>query len=66
VPSGLGIKESGVVFLLSRQGVPLRDSIYFAVADRMITTGFYLTLGFLFGAGMITGEMRRRVCQERY
>ncbi len=60
VPSGLGIKESSLVLLLTRHGIPLRDSIFFSVTDRIVTTGFYLVLGFLFGAELIIGEMRRR------
>ncbi|MFA5363072.1 MAG: lysylphosphatidylglycerol synthase domain-containing protein [Candidatus Omnitrophota bacterium] len=60
VPQGLGIKESCQVFLLMDQGVSLKQAVSFAVTDRVILTGFYLGLGFLFGADIIRQEIKSK------
>ena len=64
-PAGLGFKESSMVFLLIHQGFSLKNSISFTIADRIISTAFYLALGFLFGAETIINEIKTRLNYAR-
>ncbi len=59
-PAGLGFKEGSLVFLLMQKGLLLKDSMAIAVVDRVIATGFYAVLGFLFGARIIKDEIGKR------
>jgi len=64
-PAGLGFKEGGLVFLLMQQNLSFSNACSIAIADRIITTGFYFVLGFLFGAEMIKNEIKRKLKVSR-
>lgn len=57
-PSGLGFKESGLVFLLMQKDLSLKSSLSIALTDRALVTALYLILGFLFGSGIIQKEIK--------
>ncbi|MFA5363351.1 MAG: lysylphosphatidylglycerol synthase domain-containing protein [Candidatus Omnitrophota bacterium] len=60
IPSGLGIKDSGIIYMLMKHGVPFKNALIIAMADRGIVTGLYLILGFLFGADIIRQEIKSK------
>lgn len=60
-PSGLGVKEGSMIYLLAKQGIPLSSSASIAITDRLLVTSFYASLGFLFGANIIKDEIKRRL-----
>lgn len=64
-PAGLGFKEGGMVFLLMQQNLSFSSACYIAIADRIIMTGFYIILGFLFGAGIIRDEVRKKLWLQK-
>ncbi len=63
-PAGLGFKEGGLIFLLMQKGLSFKDSLAVALLDRAILTGFYLGLGFLFGAEMIVSGIKKRFSRD--
>ncbi|MDD2703123.1 MAG: hypothetical protein PHC33_03860, partial [Candidatus Omnitrophica bacterium] len=60
VTSGIGIKDSGTVFMLMKHGVPFKNSLAIALTDRGIVTGICFGLGFLFGGELIRQEIKSR------
>lgn len=64
-PSGLGVKEGSLIYLLAGEGIPLSSSISIAITDRVLTTSFYAFFGFLFGAKIIKEEIRRRFTAKK-
>ncbi|MFA5118625.1 MAG: flippase-like domain-containing protein [Candidatus Omnitrophota bacterium] len=65
LPSGLGIKESGMTFLLMQTGVPFKQSVALAVADRLVITLFYAACGFLCGWGVISDVIKTRSLKKK-
>jgi uncharacterized protein (TIRG00374 family) len=65
LPAGLGIKESGMTFLLMQAGVPFKQSVALAVADRLVITLFYVACGFLCGWGLISDVIKTRSLKKK-
>lgn len=59
-PSGLGVKEGGMIYLLTKHGVSLGRASVIAVIDRLLVSSFYGFMGFLFGARIIKDEIGKR------
>ena len=65
LPSGLGVKEGSMIYLLAKQGISLSSSTSIAITDRLLVTSLYASLGFLFGANIIKDEIKRRFFRIR-
>jgi uncharacterized membrane protein YbhN (UPF0104 family) len=65
VPAGLGIKESGIAFLLMREGASFKQAVSLAVADRLVITVFYVACGFLCGWGVLSDAIKTRSFKKK-
>ncbi|MFA6217882.1 MAG: lysylphosphatidylglycerol synthase domain-containing protein [Candidatus Omnitrophota bacterium] len=65
VPAGLGVKESGMTFLLMQQGVSLKQAVSLAVCDRLLVTVFYGASGFLCGWGLLHGAIKAKFHKKK-
>jgi uncharacterized protein (TIRG00374 family) len=60
-PGGLGVKDVGMAAVLMEQGVPLEAAAAIACIDRVLTTGFWASLGLIFGFRLFKQEIACRV-----
>ena len=65
-PSGIGFKDTGLVLLLTGQGIPLDGAIMFALTDRLIVTVFWIGLGSFAGFDLIKLEFKKRFQRKKY
>ncbi|MDD5669052.1 MAG: lysylphosphatidylglycerol synthase domain-containing protein [Candidatus Omnitrophica bacterium] len=65
VPSGIGIKEGSLIYLLMREGVGFQNACVFALTDRLIVTIFYIAAGFIAGTDIIIGELKKKYFKQR-
>ena len=60
-PTGLGLKDASLVFLLVKEGVPLNSSILCTFLDRVLVTGFWTLMGALLGFNIIKKAVEDRI-----
>jgi len=65
VPSGIGIKEGSLIYLLMREGGGFQNSAVFAFTDRLIVTVFYIAAGFITGSDIIIGELKKKYFKQK-